>query len=117
MKNPTAARTLAITRPVASAAAVVATTATMVPQTERAGPHGCRRRHRVSRAVELADDDQEEQLVQLTDRLRERGLSFLGGARTRQHHLEIPKDATLVGQQPFLIVGQNSLHGRPRANP
>ena len=67
--------------------------------------------------VELADDDQQEQFVELTDRLRERGLSFLGGARTRQHHLEIAQDATLVSQQPFLLVGQNSSHGCLRANP
>ena len=58
--------------------------------------------------VELADDHQQEQLVELLDRLLERGLMFGRGVEPRERDAEAGEDPPLLLEQ-LVLVGREEL--------
>jgi hypothetical protein len=63
--------------------------------------------------VELADDDEQEELVELTDRLGERRAVVGLGLDASEGNLQLGKGAAFLDEQSFLVVAEQAgRHGR-----
>src|SRR6185436_1333646 len=58
--------------------------------------------------VELADDDEQEQLVELADRLGERGAVVGLGLDAPERHLQLAESGTLLGEQGLLVPAEQA---------
>ena len=58
--------------------------------------------------VELADDDEQEELVELSDRLGERGAVVGRGLDAPERHLQLAERGALLGEERLLVLAQQA---------
>jgi hypothetical protein len=67
--------------------------------------------------VELADDDHEEELVELADRCGERGLIIRGGAKLGERVAQRREQVARLSQLSFGVIVEHTEHAVAHAKP